>query len=281
MLGGFRFEYNKPFTNELIKECVDAVNNYCRFLLCDNGSFVSHVEIVGSDLDLRDYFYYPPQSKKIETEILFSYDDIQEKFGELMSLFFENGTDFSPLYPLKTKTYQTIDILRIASMFENQYRKNVEAQMRDYVNQESLYRDAYTKVVVLQEGKDDLEKAIYLGEKARQQQTVMTSLKMQLQFVFDKLLKALGTNVEKITNGVGKKIFNYDICKLANTIRDARNDIAHCLEKEIDYGVALKHTYFLQLMVYYMIFERIGLSNNTIKEIISHRSRIINGYFGI
>ena len=80
---------------------------------------------------------------------------------------------------------------------------------------------------------------------------------------------------------MGLKILDYDICKLANAIRDARNDIAHCLEKGIDYGTALKHTFTLQLMVYYMIFERVGLEKDVIKKIILGTSRYSKWIFDI
>lgn len=69
-VGGFRFEYSKPFTNTLFKRCVDAVNEYCCFLLKDNGFFVSNVEIIETqDLGCKSYLYYPPEIKEIKTEI--------------------------------------------------------------------------------------------------------------------------------------------------------------------------------------------------------------------
>lgn len=280
-VGGFRFEYAKPFTNDLLKRCVDAVNEYCGFLLKDNGFFVSNVELVEPQFDVRNYIYYPPNCKDIQTEILFSFDDIKIIFPALMGLFLEQDTNFSALYVTETNIYQPIDILRIASMFENQYRKNVDAKITDYVEQENLYREAYCNAIEIKQVEGTLEKAIIDGENARRKQPVMSTLKKQLEFVFNKLLALLETNKTQVKNSIFAKLYNFDISNLANTIKDARNDIAHYLENGVNYQVALKNTYVLQLMIYYMVFERIGLANDNIKKIILGCSRMSDWLFGI
>lgn len=281
-VGGFRFVSNVPFTNDLIKKCVIAVNEYCCFVLRDYGFFVSNVEIIPPDnRGIKGHLYFAPKSKDIETEVLFSFDDIKESFQKLMELFIENDTKFLPLYSQEANTFKPLDILRIASMFENQYRKNVESKMVDYVHQEKEYRLAYENVIQINETVGKLEGNIVAGEKSRRKHSVMSSLKMQLQFVFDKLLRILGTNKQQIKQGFGVGFLGYDISNLATTIKDARNDIAHYLENSVDYLMALKDTFILQLMIYYMIFERIGLSNDIIKKIILESSPISKRIFGV
>ena len=281
-IGGFRFEYSKPLNNNLIKHCVEAVNEYCCFLLKDNGFFITNVELVDEqNFGGRSYLYYPPEIKEIKNEILFKFDDISEIFNALLGLFLEENANFTALYNFETNIYQPIDILRIASMFENQYRKNVDAKMADYVEQENIYRHAYYNAIELKDVQGKLEKDIIAGEKARRKQSVISSLKMRLQFVFNKLLNVLGTNIEKVKDSTFVTLHDYDISNLAKTIKDARNDIAHFLEDNIDYKTALQNTYVLQLMIYYMIFERLGLPNEKIKKIILGSSQLNDWMFGI
>lgn len=173
-VGGFRFEYNKPFNYSLIKHCVDAVNAYCCFLLRDNGFFISNVEIIESqDLGGRSYLYYPLETKEIKTEQLFTFEDISKIFDSLIGLFLEGHTNFTALYNFETNVYQPIDILRISSMFENQYRKNVESKIIDYVAQEDAYRKAFSNVVEIKRVKGKLENDIYHGEIERQKRDVI------------------------------------------------------------------------------------------------------------
>ena len=96
--GGFRFQFDKPFTWELLKRCVDSVNDYCCFLLHDSGVFISNVELDSKEDYIRNHLYYPPKMKKIETEILFSFEDIRAKFSSILGAFFENGTKFTIKY---------------------------------------------------------------------------------------------------------------------------------------------------------------------------------------
>lgn len=281
-VGGFRFVSDVPFTNSMLKKCVDAVNGYCCFILRDAGNFVTNVGLIERQEEDKSYLYYPPEAKQIKTEILFSFDDIKTKFASLMSLFFEKDKQYDALYTTETNVYKPIDILRVASMFENQYRRNVELGMPDYVEQEKLYRETYFKVIKIDDTVEGvLVNRIVDGEKCKRKRSVMSSLKMQLQFVFDKLLNVLGTNKELIKNSLFARLFDYDISKLATIIKEARNDIAHYLESNVNYIAALKNTYVLQLMIYYMIFESIGLSNKNIKKIILGTSFFSDGLFGI
>lgn len=95
------------------------------------------------------------------------------------------------------------------------------------------------------------------------------------------MLDVLGTNIEKVKDSSFARLHDYDISNLAKIIKDARNDIAHFLEGNINYKAALQNTYVLQLMIYYMIFERLRLSNDKIKKIILRSSQFTDWMFGI
>lgn len=279
-VGGFRFESKIPFTNDIIKKIVDTVNAYCCFILKDNGFFISNVMLNAIDKD-HVKSYYSLDNKKISTELMFSFDDINLSFYNLFELFFEDHKKFSLLYEMETNIYKPFDILRVASMFENQYRKQVELGLQDYIEQEEKFKIAYNDVIKIEIKSGELEKDIINGEISKRNQKVRTSLKMQLTFVFERLLNILGTNSEQIKKNFSPHILNIDISKLATIIKNARNDIAHFLESKIDYELALKNTYALQLIIYYMVFERVGLSNDTIKNIILNAFPFNKLMFGI
>jgi hypothetical protein len=96
-----------------------------------------------------------------------------------------------------------------------------------------------------------------------------------------KLLAILGTNEDNIKNSTFNRLYNCDINNLAEIIKDARNDMAHFLEKNVDYAKAIKYLYVLQLMIYYMVFEKINLANEIIKKIILSHSIYNRWLFGI
>jgi hypothetical protein len=133
-LGGFRFVSNIYFTPDLIKKCVDAVNEYCCFLLNNSGFFISNVEIISPEDGIMHHRFFCKKENEIFSDVAFSYNDIKSVFNNLITLFFEKSNRFSELYTITSNVYQRLDIIRIASMFENQYRINLADKMDDYVN---------------------------------------------------------------------------------------------------------------------------------------------------
>ena len=281
--GGFRFESNRELSNEIIYKCINAVNSYCNFVLKASGNYINNVNLENKEENqsIFEKICLTNKPNEIITDTLFSFDDIKDRFQSLLELFIIKEVDFSPLYYSNNNQCEKIDILRIASMFENQYRTCVEVGLLDYVKKEQEYKNAYLNCIKISKPTTDLEKQIVQVEIAKRENTLTSSLSNRLKFVFDKLLNVLGTSRNQIKNGFGYKFYKYDITKIANRIKDARNDIAHFLQQGIDYEIAMKDTIILQRIIYFMIFEQIDLCADKIKQIILGGSRYIQHLFGI
>ena len=281
--GGFRFESNKELNDATIYKCVSAINFYCNFILKNSGDYIQKVNLENKEDDQSVFgrIYFATKPQEVLTDSLFSFEDIKDKFQELLELFIVKSVDFSPLYYTQINHCEKIDILRIASMFENQYRSCTEAGLSDYVKKEQEYKNAYLNCIKISTPTNQLEKQIVQGEQTKRDSMLTSSLANRLKFVFDRLLKVLGTTREQIKNGFGYKFYRYDITKFANRIKDARNDIAHFLQQEIDYQLAIKDTAILQRIIYFMIFEQINLDKEKIKQIILGDSHYIKHLFGI
>lgn len=280
IVGGFVFEANKSISDDLVVRIVNAVNRYCEFLLCDAGNFINYVNLANDNNFLIENIFFIQDTKSIVTESIFNFDTIKSVFSNIMKMFLIDNFDLKELYYSKSNTCEPLDILRCASMFENQYRENLKAGIEDYCVKEQDYKVAYKRVIHYSDGETELEKAIIKSEKDRVDK-ILSSLRSRLKFVFAKMLKCLDKTKAQISSSFGTKYTGYDMTNLANRITDARNDIAHLLKNNIDYHTVMLDTLILQKMIYFMIFERAGLPQIQLKQVVLSNSRRLKQLFDI
>ncbi len=278
--GGFVFYADKNIPIDIVCKIVSGINSYCNFLLCDAGNYICNVELKNDDKHFRDNIFYAKRGKALASEVRFKYDDIASIFGNIMKMFLVENYDLKNLYLLETNVCGTLDILRVASMFENVYRKSCQHGLQDYVTRENDYKEAYCNVIKIGAPQNDIEKSIVQGEE-KHRNTLCTSLRSRLKFVFDKLLSCLNIRKANISKSFGVLLTGYDMTDLANRISEARNDIAHYLENNIDYNTTLRDVSVLQIMIYFMTFEQLGLSVEQIQKIVLWDSMQMRHYFGL
>lgn len=283
-IGGFVFQAdnNKAIPTEVVHTIVSGVNSYCNFILCDSGNFICNVELVNDNDSMRGNNYYIEKPKALVTELKFKQNVMLPVFDKLLKMFLVDNCDFSNLYTLESNTYKILDILRVTSMFENAYRENLQHGLRDYVKKEEDYKEAYDKVIEIKIKGDltDLEKSIVQSEKMKRK-FLTTSLRSRLRFIFEKMLMCFNKTRKDLSDSIIVRFTGYNVTELADRITDARNDIAHFLKKEIDYQGALRDVYVLQMMIYYMIFERVDLSIDRMQEVLLGDSRRIRKLFNV
>ena len=280
-VGGFVFYADKDIDCDIIYKIVSSIISYCNFLLCDSGNYICNVALLNETKYFRDNIFCTKKVKELVTEVRFKYDDIVHIFKNLIKLYLIDKYDFKNLYLLESNVYNILDILRVTSMFENIYRKSCQLGIKDYVEKENEYKIAYCHVIRIGNPQTDQEKEIAKKEKDRMDNFLLTSLRSRLKFVFKKLLQCLDVTKGKVANSFNTCLTGYDMSNLPNRIADARNDIAHYLEKNKDYNTALIDIVVLQVMIYYMVFEQLGLSAHEIKKLILGDSRQMRQLFSI
>lgn len=256
------------------------MNKYCQFILCNSGNYIDNVCLLNNDNpEFYENFYYIEKDDIFDTEFLFNFDDMKSIFSDFLKEIIVDDVNFGELYSYDKNALSKIDILRVASMFENQYRKNVEAKLCDYIEKEETYKTAYLNVVQLNEPTNEFEACIK-NTQIQSRNHLTSPLRVRLRFVFDKLLACIGTSKQQINQSFGTRFTGYNMSDLANRITSARNDIAHLLEEDIDYKTTIRDVLILQKMIYFMILERYKLSKNIIKEILLSNSRRLKQLYG-
>jgi hypothetical protein len=144
--------------------------------------------------------------------------------------------------------------------------------MERYVYTTALFEDVFRKYIVIKhhtqfeiKGRD----VIWKNKKSKKGKTIKVTLQEKIQFCIDVYKSKLTITTENVKDMfilpfLGRKCYANYFDDMSKRLSDIRHDIAHGSLKDSEYPNVSSDLMILEMMIYYIVLEHIGLEDDMI-----------------
>lgn len=221
-----------------------------------NVNFYNSIWLIkGEDINNRNIFMYlRPENERLNANRVLLYEDIDEIIGSLMEMIYNDQICFRSLFVSDYDRITHADIMNVCAAFETQFQYRYKKNFR-YKEQERVKKKMIEILEQARESQfDDIEKPLF-DELLSGVKNVSETLRKRIEIALDDFIKMYGQ--EEI-----KYDFEESYLEMPERIKNSRNALDH---GRINYqfeNVMYWDAELLRAVVYMMILETAGLSDN-------------------